>query len=181
MTRRAGESGFTYLTVLFVVAFMGLGMAMAGKVYRTTVLREREAELLWVGNQYRVAIEAYAKRGGGLYPRALDDLLKDPRDPGVRRYLRRRYPDPVTGSDEWGIVKAADGGIMGVYSRSEEPPLKTAGFRIADTAFQDAAKYSDWKFVYTPGVPGAALPVPQTQAPPPAVPAGAPTPDAQAR
>jgi type II secretory pathway pseudopilin PulG len=176
MTRPA-QAGFTYLTVLFVVAFMGLGMAMAGKVYRTTVLRAREADLLWVGNQYRRAIEAYTKRGGGLYPRSLDDLLKDPRDPGVRRYLRRRYPDPITGSDEWGIVKAADGGIMGVYSRSEGPPLKTAGFRIADAAFEDAsAKYSDWKFVYAPGTPGAALPVPQAPAPSPAAPAGAPPP-----
>jgi type II secretory pathway pseudopilin PulG len=175
MTRPAGpQSGFTYLTVLFVVAFMGLGMAMAGKVYRTTVLREREAELLWVGHQYRAAIEAYTKRGGGLYPRALDDLLKDPRDPGVRRYLRKLYPDPVTGSEEWGVVKAPDGGIMGVYSRSEGAPLKVAGFRIADTAFADAAKYSDWKFVYVPGVPGAALPVPQAAAPPPS-PAGAPS------
>src|SRR5690348_7463985 len=92
MTRRR-QSGFTYLTVLFMVAFMGLGMAMAGKVYRTAVLREREVELLWRGNQYRLAIEAYTKRGGGLYPRSLDDLLRDPRDPSVRRYLRRRYPD----------------------------------------------------------------------------------------
>jgi type II secretory pathway pseudopilin PulG len=165
MRRTRTQSGFTYLTVLFVVAFMGIGMAVAGKVYRTTVLRDREAELLWVGNQYRAAIEAYTKRGGGLYPRALDDLLKDPRDPGIRRYLRKRYPDPVTGSDEWGVVKAPDGGIMGVYSRSESPPLKVAGFRIADTAFQDAARYSDWKFVYTPGSPGAALLVPRRAGP----------------
>ena len=180
MKRGARQSGFTYLTVLFVVAFMGLGMAMAGKVYRTTVLREREAQLLWVGNQYRLAIEAYAKRGGGLYPRSLDDLLKDPRDPGVRRYLRSRYPDPVTGSDEWGIVKAADGGIMGVYSVSEAAPLKTAGFRALDAAFEDAARYSDWKFVYQPGAPGAALPVPQSPQQI-AVPAGAPPPDTQPR
>jgi type II secretory pathway pseudopilin PulG len=179
MTRGARQSGFTYLTVLFVVAFMGLGMAMAGKVYRTTVLREREAELLWVGNQYRVAIEAYAKRGGGLYPRSLDDLLKDPRDPGVRRYLRKRFPDPISGSGEWGTVKAADGGIMGVYSLSEAAPFKTAGFRARDAAFENAAKYSDWKFVYQPGTPGAALPVPP--APPPAVQAGAPPPDNPAR
>jgi type II secretory pathway pseudopilin PulG len=166
---RPGQLGFTYLTVLFVVAFMGLGLAMTGEVYRTTVLRQREAELLWVGNQYRVAIEGYFKRRDLRYPRSLDDLLRDPREPGVRRYLRKRYPDPITGSDEWGIVKAPDGGIMGVYSRSDERPFKSAGFAIADKAFEQAAAYSDWKFVYTPGAPGASLPVPQ--GPPPGAPA----------
>ena len=50
------QAGFTYLTVLFVVAFMGIGLAVTGEVWRTTVLRAREAELLWVGNQYRLAI-----------------------------------------------------------------------------------------------------------------------------
>jgi type II secretory pathway pseudopilin PulG len=157
----ATQRGFTYLTVLFVVAFMSLGMAKVGQVYRTAVLRERETELLWRGNQYRLAIEAYTKRGGGLYPRSLDDLVRDPRDVTVRRYLRKRYPDPVMGSDEWGIVKAPDGGIMGVYSRSDDQPVKAAGFRLADAAFEGAAKYSDWKFVYQPGAPGASLPVPQ--------------------
>jgi type II secretory pathway pseudopilin PulG len=165
MTRPA-ESGFTYLTVLFVVAFMGLGLAMTGEVWRTTALRGREADLLWVGNQYRIAIERYTKRGDMRYPRSLDDLLKDPRDPGVRRYLRKRYADPLTGSEEWGLVKAPDGGIMGVYSLSGDKPFKTAAFRAEDKSFEQAAAYSDWKFVYQPGAPGASQPVPQAAGPP---------------
>jgi type II secretory pathway pseudopilin PulG len=159
------ESGFTYLAVLFAVAFMGVGLAMTGQVWRTTVMREREAELLWVGGQYRLAIERYYKRGAAQYPRSLDDLLKDPRDPGTRRYLRRRYSDPITGSHEWGLVKGPDGGIMGVYSRSGEKPLKTAGFRMENKAFEDAAAYSDWKFLYTLEV--SRLPVPAAPAPQP--------------
>jgi type II secretory pathway pseudopilin PulG len=170
------ESGFTYLTVLFVVAFMGLGLAKAGEVWRTTVLREREAELLWVGNQYRLAIERYYKRGAMQYPRTLDDLLKDPRDPGTRRYLRKRYADPMTGSDEWGLVKGPDGGIMGVYSRSGDRPFKAAGFGIENQAFGQAAAYSDWRFVYAPGVPGASQPVPQPAKPPVPVAAREPMP-----
>jgi hypothetical protein len=128
------------------------------------VLREREAELLWIGNQYRIAIEGYYKNREMRYPRTLDDLLKDPREPSVRRYLRKRFVDPITRSDQWGLVKAADGGIMGVYSRSEEQPVKVAGFKDANKAFEGAATYADWKFVYAPGVPGAALPVPQSGA-----------------
>ena len=151
-SRQRAQSGFTYLTVLLVVAFMGIGLAKAGQVYRTTVLRDREAELLWIGRQYRLAIEGYYKNRDMRYPRTLEDLLKDPREPSVRRYLRKRYPDPITGSDEWGLVKAPDGGIMGVYSRSAEQPVKVAGFMLADR-FEGAATYADWKFVYTPGDP----------------------------
>lgn len=142
------EAGFTYLTVLFAVAFMGLGLALTGEVWRTTLTREREAELLYVGGQYRRAIERYYLSGPRQFPRALEDLLKDSRKPGTERYLRKLYIDPLTGKSEWGTVKAPDGGIMGVYSLSEDSPKKVANFDFANREFEGAAKYSDWKFVY---------------------------------
>ncbi len=72
----------------------------------------------------------------------------------TERYLRQLYPDPMTGK-EWGIVKAPTGGILGVYSLSDDKPFKTAGFKARDRAFEGAQKYSDWKFVYTPPAPPA--------------------------
>jgi len=141
--------GFTYLTILFVVAIMGVGLALVGELWHTAVVREKEAELLYAGSQYRSAIVRYYLAGPQQYPRSLSDLLKDPRKPGTERYLRKLYPDPVTGK-AWGIVKAPDGGIMGVHSVSEDKPLKTAQFRIRDRSFEGAASYSDWKFVYVP-------------------------------
>jgi type II secretory pathway pseudopilin PulG len=146
--RRA--AGFTYLTILFVVAIMGIGLALTGEVWHTAAMREREAALLWTGEHYRRAIERYYLAGPRQYPRELTDLLKDSRKPVVERYLRKLYPDPITNSDEWGVVKAPLGGVMGVYSRSEEKPLKEAGFKPAQAEFQGAKKYSDWKFVYVP-------------------------------
>jgi type II secretory pathway pseudopilin PulG len=151
--------GFTYLTVLFVIAFMGLGLSLAGEVWHTSVMREREAQLLYVGNQYRRAIERYYVGGLNQFPRSLEDLLRDPRKPGIERYLRKLYDDPVTGKREWGIVKAPDGGIMGVYSQSEDKPIKTSGFALANRDFDGAAKYSDWKFVYN--LAAQQVPVPQ--------------------
>jgi type II secretory pathway pseudopilin PulG len=161
--RRA--AGFTYLSVLFIVAIMGLGLALAGEVWHTAAMREREAVLLHVGEQYRRAIERYYLAGPRQYPRELTDLLRDSRKPGVERYLRRLYPDPITSSYEWGIVKAPDGGIMGIYSRSDDKPLKSARFTPALAAFEGAEKYSDWKFVFVPAV--------QPTAPKPAARAGA--------
>jgi len=75
------HAGFTYLTVLFVLAFMGVGWSLAGEVWHTSRLRENEAELIFVGNQYRRAIALYFQNGAGTtnrYPRELADLLKDP-------------------------------------------------------------------------------------------------------
>ena len=154
--RRAG--GFTYLTILIVVALMGVGLALSGEVWHTAALREREAALLHVGEQYRQAIGRYYLAGPRQYPRALADLLKDSRKPGVERYLRRLYPDPITNSDDWGLVKAPDGGIMGVHSRAEGRPIKEANFPPALAGFEGAKRYADWKFVFVPADQPAAQP-----------------------
>lgn len=152
------QNGFTYIGVLFAVAMLGAGLALTGEVWHTSALREKEAELLRAGDEYRRAIERYYLGGPRQYPRALADLLRDPRQPGIVRHLRRLYPDPVTGGDAWGLVMAPEGGIMGVHSLAEGRPLKTAGFRPRDAAFERATRYSDWRFVYVPAQGGPIKP-----------------------
>jgi hypothetical protein len=49
---RPAHRGFTYLTVLFIVAFMGVGLMAIGTMWQTASMREREKELLFVGNAY---------------------------------------------------------------------------------------------------------------------------------
>ena len=172
------QRGFTYLTVLFIVAILMGGLALVGEVWETSAKREKEADLLFVGNQYRNAIQRYVLAGKAQYPQKLEDLLKDPRQPSIQRYLRKLYPDPITGKSEWGFVKGPDGGIGGVYSLSEDKPLKVAGFKLRDASLEGAQKYSDWKFAYSPApAPGAAPPgatQPGAAQPPAAQPAAAP-------
>jgi type II secretory pathway pseudopilin PulG len=144
--------GFTYLGVLYLVAILGVLLAVAGQAWQTQAMREREEELLFVGDQYKKAIARYHAAGGGRYPRELAELLKDPRRVDNQRYLRKLYPDPVTGKNEWGLVKSADGGIAGVYSLSEETPFKTAGFKLEYVGFEGRGKYSEWQFAHLPGV-----------------------------
>ncbi len=151
---------------MFIVAILTGGLALVGEVWHTAALREKESELLYVGNQYRRAIERYYLNGPRQYPRNLADLIKDQRKPGIERYLRQVYPDPITGQKDWGLVKAPDGGIMGLHSLSEARPLKSAGFKSRDKDFETAAKYSEWKFIYAPPLQLAPTPV----AKPPAAP-----------
>jgi type II secretory pathway pseudopilin PulG len=149
---RNRQEGFTYLALLIAVAVGGAVLASVGELTSHAQQREKEAELLFVGQQYRQAIGAYYERSPGgakRYPKKLAELLEDNRYPTVQRYLRRPYPDPVTGKAEWGLVEAPQGGIMGVYSLSEAPPIKAGGFSKRDESFNDATRYADWKFFYT--------------------------------
>ncbi|NNU42343.1 type II secretion system protein [Ramlibacter montanisoli] len=153
--QRAGQQrGFTYIALLLAVAVQGAVLAATASVWHTAQKRERERELLFVGEQFRSAIRAYAQTGpgtAGQLPATLDDLLLDPRFPGTRRHLRKVFVDPMTWKAEWGLVRTPDGrGILGVYSLSPEKPLKTANFRPADRAWEGANSYSEWKFVYKP-------------------------------
>ncbi len=145
------QSGFTYLTILFVIAVAGVLLAQIGINWTQTSQREKESELLFVGNQYRQAIMLYYERTPGpikRYPTSLEDLVTDNRYNPPQHYLRKLYRDPVTNSTAWGLIAAPSGGIMGVYSLSEKAPLKIAGFTVVDADFEGKVQYSDWKFEY---------------------------------
>lgn len=147
--KRGAEAGFTYLAMLFAVVLMGLALAAAANVWDTASKREKEVELLFVGQQFRTAIDSYynaSPRAAKEFPRSLDDLLIDKRFPQSVRHLRRIYVDPVTGEREWGLVKLGDR-IVGVHSRSSSEPLKQGGFSAELASFQSASTYADWKFV----------------------------------
>lgn len=166
---KSGQSGFSLLALLFLIAGLGVAMAALGTMWHTASQREKEQELLFIGNQYRQAIESFWNRSPGdrRLPRSLDELLIDPRFPNTVRHLRRIYPDPMTGKSEWGLVKEADGGISGVYSLSGKMPFKRAGFAAANEAFQDAGSYRDWlfRFDYQKSLPEAKGTSPQKQTP----------------
>lgn len=150
---RTDQSGFTYLAVLFLVAVLGAVLAATGMLWSTAQQREKERELLFVGNQFRNAIRQYYEKSPGAvkkYPNTLNDLLKDERQLSTQRYLRKIFIDPITKTNKWGLVLAPEGGIMGVYSLSEEHPFKTDNFRDGNQSFVGKTKYSEWQFAYTP-------------------------------
>jgi len=148
----SGQRGFTYLGVLFLVALMGGALAAAGQLWSTASQRARERELLWVGNQYAMALRSYHRHSPGIaqYPTSLEELLEDDRQVKRQRHLRRLYPDPITGSGEWGLIRSVDGRITGVYSLSERQPMKTANFPAGWEGFEGMTRYADWQFVAEP-------------------------------
>jgi type II secretory pathway pseudopilin PulG len=148
------QRGFTYIGFLLFVAVAGAGLAAYGEFASHAAQREKEAELLFRGEQIRDAIASYYRKEQR-YPKALTELLEDKRFPMPVRHLRRLYRDPMSGEADWGLVEAPGGaGVMGVYSRSEAEPIKSGNFSSRNQEFGKARVYAEWKFVHSP--PGLA-------------------------
>jgi len=152
--RRAGKGagGFTLLAVLLAAVVMGIAAQVAVFPWRTFVKREKEAELLDRGCAIKKALGLYYRGGPGgrsEYPETLKDLLKDPRYPNTRRYLRRLYRDPITG-DDWSLIYDGNKRVKGVRSSSEDAPLKAVGFPEGLKHFEGKKKYTEWIFEFQP-------------------------------
>lgn len=149
----SSQKGFAYVVILIAIVVMGVMLAAIGEIWHTAQQREKERELLFIGNQFRQAIALYYERTTGAvkqYPKALEDLLADKRFANPPAYLRKIFYDPMTRTREWGLVRSPDGRIMGVHSLSEEQPVKVWGFAMSDESLEGKDKYSEWTFVYKP-------------------------------
>ncbi|MBB4010798.1 type II secretion system protein [Niveibacterium umoris] len=156
-TDRRAQSGFAYAWVLASVLVLGVYLVKVATIASFEDRRLREQQLMRVGLAYQHAIRDYYRAypgTGSRYPRALEDLLQDPRIPFARRYLRRGYPDPMSDLNQWGLVLSPDGGIMGVYSLAPGTPIKRVGFSNDFAGFGEAQNYQSWRFQYVPDVGG---------------------------
>lgn len=149
-----GERGFTYILILVALIVMGIMAGTASETAYMALQRDRERQLLFAGFAYYHAIRQF-HQANGHYPRALNDLVNDPNSLH-RVYLRQLYPDPMQSPQElrgdtgWRLIRAADGGIAGVASRSDKEPLKKVDFPPGFEKFENSARYSEWEFEYAP-------------------------------
>jgi type II secretory pathway pseudopilin PulG len=147
--------GIVLLALLLTLALMAVALMGAVEVWSFERQRETEAELLYVGDQYRLAIEHYyyATPGAGkTLPTSIDDLVEDQRFPVPVRHLRRAYADPVTGQ-AFELLRNGEQ-ISGVVSSSTTPTIKRSGFSRADSAFEGFETYNQWRFLFSPPVSG---------------------------
>lgn len=156
---RPCPQGFTYVALLAMIVIIGIVLSAAGQYWSTAMQREKEEELLFRGEQYRLAIQRYylAKPPPTL-PASLSDLLKDDRFPQAKRHLRRPYKDLITG-ENFNLIrdKAMGNRIVGVYSPSEKTPIKQANFpKPYEGEFNGKQSYNEWKFQFKPQQPGQA-------------------------
>jgi type II secretory pathway pseudopilin PulG len=146
--RLRGQAGYTYLFLIVSIVLIGLAVSVVARQWKTEIKREKEAELLFRGDQIRQAIGLYSltPRVGNTYPKKLEDLVKDPSFSQTRRYLRKLYKDPIT-NDDFELVKEGDA-LKGVRSKSTDTPMKDGNFPPVYQQFALAQSYHDWIFVY---------------------------------
>jgi len=143
--------GLVLLALLIMLILVGVGALGAAEVWSTTLKREREAQLLFVGEQYRRAIGDYWRMSPGrrAYPPSIDVLLTDDRFPNPVHHLRRVYRDPMTEAGEFEPILQANA-MIGVHSTSTDAPMKRAGFSQLYAQFENADSYAQWSFVFVP-------------------------------
>jgi type II secretory pathway pseudopilin PulG len=80
------------VALLIGLSVMSIMLTVAMPVWKTAAQREREAELIFRGQQYARAIDLYQRKLPGSAPPSLDVLLD-------QKFLRKKYKDPITGGD----------------------------------------------------------------------------------
>jgi len=173
---RTSERGFSYLLLLFVLVLSGVALAALGENVSLGMQREREAELRWRGTEIARALDRYhavAVNGAARYPDRLEDLLADRRLAEPRYHLRRLYLDPYSGRADWALLRDAQGGIVGVHSRSSAralariglPPESAESAEPGETGASDipdpvagrpVPRVSQWHFMAGADAPAAA-------------------------
>lgn len=143
------QIGAVLLLVLLFVLMTTMAAGGMVQIYQAQTRREKEVELLFVGDQYRRAITSYyntfAPGAPRSLPTSLEALLQDDRFLTPLQHLRRLYPDPMTGQLDWVLITDR-GGIAGLHSRSQQVPFKTSGFAEVDKYFEGAQSYAEWNF-----------------------------------
>jgi type II secretory pathway pseudopilin PulG len=148
--RARREHGFIYIALLIGLTIIGIGLGATSEVWTQSRQREKEEELLYVGNQFRLAITRFYQQSppaARRFPMNLEELVDDVRAPDKpAHHLRTLYADPMTGDTKWGEVRLASGQLVGVYSLSNGTPFKVYGFALRDKDFVDKDRYTDWIF-----------------------------------
>ena len=161
---REKNAGFAMAALLVGMAIMAVFLTMALPAWKTAMQRDKEAELIFRGQQYARAIMLFQRKYANTFPPNLDILLNE-------HFLRKKYKDPMTDDGEFQVIYAnqqnsnqpgaggivptqgqpqqrttsvgggtpiAQGGIIGVASKSNATSLMV---------YNGHDKYNEWVFV----------------------------------
>ena len=121
-TRRStavSEAGFALAALLVAIAILSVMMLVALPTWRHQVQREKEAELIFRGEQYARAINLYQRKLAGAFPPSLDTLVE-------QKFLRRKYKDPITGEDFLPVLANSPAALAAMQNMPQAPGGGTA-------------------------------------------------------
>jgi len=198
------EAGFTLVMLMVILAVMAIAMGAAVQTVTFQAQREKEAELIFRGEQYVEAIRIFKNRYGR-FPVTLKEMWE-----AKPRVLRRRWKDPITGSETWGLIHLGEegqpivpgrgglptsgpqptptpeptpppgpsGGLPGIQPGQQVGPIIGVRSTSCDDSiriYEGRTRYCDWKFVFRENQGNQGSRVPPNQPP------GQPTPPLEVR
>lgn len=112
---RRRDSGYALLSIIVLGAVMIVTAAAVLPNILTAGTREKEAEMIWRGNQYARAVKLFYRKNGR-FPTSVEDLAKKQ---GNVRYLRKEYKDPFNREDgKWRLIYVLPNGqLVGSLTR----------------------------------------------------------------
>ena len=163
------------VALIVAMSIMAIMMTVAMPTWRQLVQRDKEAELIFRGQQYARAIGLFQRKSGpGVLPPNIDALVDG-------HYLRKKYKDPITGEDfdilQAGGAAATAGGNTANPAQQQQPrpaPTGRGGATGQTSVFQGSTTmgrggvmgvaskskaqsiriyngrthYNEWQFVY---------------------------------
>ena len=151
------------VALLVAMSIMSVMLTVAMPVWHQMAQREKEAELIFRGQQYARAIGLFQRRAGpGALPPTLDVLVE-------QRFLRKKYKDPITGEDFLPLIsgqpvpgstpapgRPAPAGATGGRGGAGRQPDRRPGRRQGCHRGQGASAFGPPRAAgQTPGTPGA--------------------------
>jgi type II secretory pathway pseudopilin PulG len=127
--------------LLIAISVMAILMTAVMPAWKQDAQREKEAELVFRGQQYVHAVQLYQRKAGpGAYPPSFDFMVQ-------QKFLRKRYKDPITNSDflplaglaQGSVPGAPAGGAAGSTTSGPTNGASTTGVAIALTSTDGSA------------------------------------------
>jgi type II secretory pathway pseudopilin PulG len=177
MRLRGQQAGYAMVVLLISLSIMAIMMTVVMPVWRQTAQREKEAELVFRGEQYARAINLLQRKSVGALPPSIDFLVE-------QKFLRKKFKDPITNDDFAPVLLTAaapqrgapgtqpggtsPGGRSGSGRAAAPPTGETSGAtpgsptavgitgvtsKSKDTSirlYKGRNHYNEWLFVFTP-------------------------------
>jgi type II secretory pathway pseudopilin PulG len=107
------ERGYAMAALLVSLAVMSVLMSVALPTWRHAAQREKEAELVFRGEQYARAVALFRAKNANAFPPSIDVLVQG-------KYLRKKYLDPIT-NKEFDVIG------VGAQAGTSQPPGANGG------------------------------------------------------
>lgn len=157
---RLDDGGFVLVALLVAMAVSAIWLGTMLPAWRQQAVRQREADLVFRGQQYSRAIALYFVNDNCTLPVDVDMLVS-------RHYLRKKWKDPIANDDFVPLIVGMAASPTGTGASPSTParpagPAPAGGSQLVglygvsskstDTSimvYQNQQQYSLWSFRYT--------------------------------